>query len=246
MGRLLTEGYVFEPDYVLLYNTWNDVKYFRSDKTTLRTIHGGIDPFDYRIEYYNGLDRWLCEVSEFYTVLRRSLHKGRKKLASRARDTQLPASALNPNAFRQFQLAVEAFVDVARNIGAEPILMTQARLPHPANTPEDRERIEYAKVGLNHEAILETLDRLDSIIRDVAANSGARLVDASQALSGESWAFSDQVHLTPKGSEALAAIAAEDLAALLSSRDPGRGPSDPEPESLVGDPDVGLERQVRN
>ena len=40
VGKLFTEGFVFKPDYVLIYNAWNDIKYLSSQKTVLRTHTG--------------------------------------------------------------------------------------------------------------------------------------------------------------------------------------------------------------
>lgn len=62
VGKLFTEGFVFEPDYVVIYNAWNDIKYLSSHKTILRTLKPSLQEFDPRIHYNNRLDNWLCEV----------------------------------------------------------------------------------------------------------------------------------------------------------------------------------------
>jgi len=221
VGRLFTEGYVFEPDYVLIYNAWNDIKYLSSPKTVLRTLRPSLQGFDPRIQYGNIVDRWLCEWSQLYTVLRRIFYQAKLKIGReglrKEGDTQSSIATLNPNGFRQYQLGMEVFVDLARNIGAEPILMTQARLVHGSNalTPEKQKRIDYHHVGLSHEALLETFDRLDAIVRKVAAEKGVMLIDASAHLSGKVWAFDDHVHVVPKGSEALAQFVADHLQKIL-------------------------------
>lgn len=53
VGRLFAEGFAFEPDYVLIYNAWNDIKYFSSPKTALRTLLPSLQGFDPRIHYGN-------------------------------------------------------------------------------------------------------------------------------------------------------------------------------------------------
>ncbi len=80
VGRLFAEGYAFEPDYVLIYNAWNDIKYFSSHKTALRTLLPSLQGFDPRIHYGNIFDRWLCEWSHLYTVLRRAYYKTKLKI----------------------------------------------------------------------------------------------------------------------------------------------------------------------
>jgi len=221
VGRLFTEGYAFKPDFVLIYNAWNDIKYFSSPNTVLRTLRPSLEGFDPRIHYGNMVDRLLCERSHLYTVLRRIYYKTKLKIGKegmrRADDTQYSIATLNPNGFRQYQLAMEVFVDLARNIGAEPILMTQARLVHGSNllTSEQAKHIDYHHVGLSHEALVETFDRLDAIVRKVSAEKGTILIDASAHLSGKDWAFYDHVHVVPKGSDALAQLVADHLQKIL-------------------------------
>lgn len=222
VGKLFTEGFVFKPDYVLIYNAWNDIKYLNSRKTVLRTLRPWSAQFDPRIHYKNFLDRWLCEVSQLYTVLRRIYYKKMLKIGKegllKVEDKQLGISELNPLGFRQYKLALEVFVDLARSVGAKPILMTQARLVDSANTSAQRERIDYPHVGLTHEALVETFDRLDSIVRNVAVAKKAPLIDASANFSGKDWAFYDHVHLdlAGRGSEAMAQFIAERLQNVFS------------------------------
>jgi lysophospholipase L1-like esterase len=221
VGRLFTEGYAFEPDYVLIYHAWNDIKYFSSHKTALRTLLPSLQGFDPRIHYGNIIDRWLCEWSQLYTVLRRTYYKTKLKIGKegmrKAGNLRNSIDILNPNGFRQYQLAMEVFVDLARNIGAEPILMTQARLVSGSKvlTPEQQKRVDYHHVGLSHEALVETFDRLDAIVRKVSAEKGTILIDASAHLSGKDWAFDDHVHVVPKGSDALAQLVADYFQVIL-------------------------------
>jgi len=222
VGKLFTEGFVFKPDYVLIYNAWNDIKYLNSQKTVLRTLRPWSAQFDPRIHYSNMLDRWLCEGSQLYTVLRRLYYKITLKIGKeglrKAEGKQWEFSELNSLGFRQYQLAMEVFVDLARNMGAKPILMTQARLVDSTNSSAQQERIDYHHVGLTHEGLLETFDRLDAIVRNVAAVKKAPLIDASAYFSGKDWAFYDHVHLdlAGKGSESMAHFIADRLQNVFS------------------------------
>jgi len=230
VGKFLTEGFVFKPDYVLIYNAWNDIKYLSSQKTVLRTLRPWSAQFDPRINYSNMLDRWLCEGSQLYTVLRRIYYKTTLKIGKeglfKVEDKQLGISELNPLGFRQYQLAMEVFVDLARDIGAKPILITQAHLVKPDNTLDQRERIDYHHARLTHEALVETFDRLDAIVREVAVKKNAFLIDASSHLSGKEWAFYDHVHLdlAGKGSEALAQFIADCLQDVWSEEESMKAP----------------------
>ena len=230
VGKLFAEGFAFNPDYVLIYNAWNDIKYLSSQKTVLRTLKPDVGHFDPRINYRNMLDRWLCEGSQLYTVLRRIYYKKTLKIAKegliKEEEEHLSISELNHLGFRQYQLAIEMFVDLARNFGAKPILMTQARLVDSANSSAQRERIDYHHVGLTHAALVDTFDRLDSIVRNVAVEKNAVLIDASAHLSGKAWAFYDHVHLDlgGKGSEALAQFIADRLQDVWSEEESMKAP----------------------
>ena len=111
-------------------------------------------------------------------------------------------------------------MDLARNVGAKPILMTQVRLVDSANTSAQRERIDYHHVGLTHEVLVATFDKLDEIVRNVAIEKDVVLIDASAYLSGKAWAFYDHVHLdlAGKGSEALAQFIAGRLQGVLREK----------------------------
>ena len=222
VGKLFTEGFRFTPDYVLLYNAWNDMKYFDSPESFLRTIKPKLHKFDYRIHNKNWLDRVLCNSSHLYTVLRRIYFKKTVKLGKegiiKSKDTRSSIAVFKTLQFRQYQLAMEMFVDLARNIGASPILVTQARLVHADNTEEQRQRIDYHHVGLNHEALLETFARQDAIIKRVALAKQISVFDASQEFSGKDWAFDDHVHFVPKGAEAMGKFISSKIIELLKQQ----------------------------
>lgn len=228
VGRLFTEGFVFEPDYVVIYNAWNDIKYLSSPKTVLRTLQPSLQEFDPRIHYRNSLDSWLCEVSQLYTVLRRSYYKTKLKIdvegLLQEGEHKKEIAELNAMGFRQYQLAMEMFVDLAFNIGAKPILVTQARLVHALNTSVQKERLDYHHVNLTHEPLVEVFDRFDAIVRNVAAEKGAILIDASAQFSGKDWAFYDHVHfdLEGRGSEAFSQFIADHLKEILLSTTGGQ------------------------
>lgn len=221
VGKLFTEGFVFEPDYVVIYNAWNDIKYLSSHKTILRTLKPSLQEFDPRIHYNNRLDNWLCEVSQLYTVLRRIYYKTTFNInlegLLKDEEQQIGISEIIPTRFQQYRLGMETFVDLALKIGATPILVTQARLVHASNTPAQQERIDYHHVGLTHEALIEVFDRFDAIVRNVAAEKGAILIDASAQLSGMDWAFYDHVHfdLAGRGSEAMSQLLTNQLKEVL-------------------------------
>ena len=219
VGRLFAEGHLFEPNYVLFYGSWNDIKEFRATEPLLRLrspLHQS-DVDNPLFTYRNGLDRWLCEVSQLYVRLRSRYYTWNLRLGP---EGSLPqgdyVATLSETALRQYRMNIQTFVDVARNAGAVPILVTEAHLVSPGNTAADKERIRYDMVLLTHETLLNAFEATNRILRDVSMEKQVRLIDASSDLSGRADLFLDTVHLTDRGSDALADIVAASLEQVLT------------------------------
>lgn len=125
---------------------------------------------------------------------------------------------ITEEALRQYQLDVELFVDLAKNIKAVPILMIPARLVSPNNTEAEKRRIKYQYALLNHRGLLKAFEATDKILQEVAQNKSAYLINANQELGGRGDLFIDHIHLNPRGSEALAQFTARQLEKILAER----------------------------
>lgn len=212
LGRFLMEGHLFAPDLVLLYNAWNDIKLFHEDRPLLRALEPWVPGRDLRKTYAGPLDRWLSEWSQVYLRLRAryidwSLRPGPEGSLEGLRK-ELPIS---PAAVGQYRFNASVFARAVRAAGGEPVLVTQARLVSHTNTPRDRERIAYGYVQLDHEHLVEAFELTDRALREVAAEEGAALVDASAEMTGAPELFEDHVHLSRLGSERLARLVADAL-----------------------------------
>jgi hypothetical protein len=219
-GRFFAEGHTFDPDYVVLYNAWNDIKYFRSEVPLLRQFSPLIPFSDPRLNYQGPIDRFLSEHSQFYVRLRDRYYHWKLRIGP---EGQKPpgeyVSEIGELGLKQYRLNVEMFVDLAHNIGTVPILMTQARLITQNNTEDQRARIHYEYQLLTHQALYETFKKTDEVIYDVAKEKDVFLIDVSQPLTGRSELFMDSVHLTDKGAEELATITAQEIMRLLEEKD---------------------------
>ncbi len=111
------------------------------------------------------------------------------------------------------------FVDLARNIDAVLILMTQARLVAPNNTNKEKERIVYSGQKRSYQSLCDAFEKTDEIIKSVADSKDVLMLDASKSLTGKDEFFMDHVHLSDDGSYNLAAITAEYLSNLLKEND---------------------------
>jgi lysophospholipase L1-like esterase len=228
-GRLYTQLWTFRPDYVLIYAGWNDVKYF--DKVTLdRPLLWSARPYDEHADPFQNtlgpVDRLLCH-SQLYVKLRNrywmwKLRPGTEG-AAQAHETVDRYSEVGP---RQFKLNLRLLVDASREIGATPVLLTEASLLASGTRSEDLKRVQYEYQSLTPEALLRTLKSCEDAVREVAKEKKAELWDTAAVLGQRSELFDDHVHLSRAGAEAISTAVAGNLVRLL-----GKAPSQDAPSA---------------
>jgi hypothetical protein len=219
VGTFFAEGHRFAPDYVVLYDEWNDIKLLRSNNTLLRDFAREDVPADPRTTYQNALDRFLCNVSQLYVRLRDRYYTWKLRVGD---EGMKPAGddysgTISASALAQYKLNVETFVDIARNIGAEPVLMIEARLVARDNTPAEKARISYDYVLMTHEKLCDAFDAQDQIIRTVAREKGVRLIDPTREVTGRDELFANHIHLNAQGSARLAEVVAREFVPILQT-----------------------------
>ncbi len=215
-GRFFTEGHYFDPDYVIICNKWNDIKYFRSDKPILRTFLPYAVSADPRYYFNGSLDRLLCNISQLYTHLRHQYYSVKlEEIPQPPIPEEEYSSDISEVALKQYQLHFQLFVDAAKNLGITPILMTQPLLVVRDNTEKQKQLIENEKVRLTHEGLFYASEQADAIIRQIAKTKNVYLIDASKHLSGNEALFTDHVHLTRNGASELAKFISFEIKELL-------------------------------
>ena len=215
-GRLFAEGQAFNPDILIFSNAWNDIKTFRSGQPLLRLLRPYQEQEDPRLNYQGKTDRFLCEHSQLYVRLRSRYYnwKLRTNFEGSVPEGEYLAD-FNPLALKQYRINQQMFIDLAREIGAVPVLMTEARLATADNTESQKSRIVYESVKFTHRGLLRSYEAIEETLRKVSSEKGVDLIDVSQEMDGKDEFFLDHVHLTPKGSEQLAEITAQKLADLI-------------------------------
>ncbi len=235
LGRLYSEIWMFEPDYVVVSHAWNDIKYFQRFRldpqhSLLRQArpvpnHGKAgqwrtrNPFK---DYTGPLDR-LLTFSQLYVRLRTRYWRwrlgkiGLEGLLGLRTPKSYPDD-YNEWAPRQYELNLRLIVNTTRNIGAKPILLTQPRLVNQHNTAEQRDKITYRYVELSHKGLVQAFTDVDKATFNVARLENVDVLDIAGTFSGQSELFLDHVHTTPKGSEAIAAAVSEYLAKIIGTR----------------------------
>jgi hypothetical protein len=215
---------MYEPDVVLVYHAWNDMKFWKRFEITpeaplitlLQPYDEGKNPF---LSYRGWWDRLLCH-SQIYVKLRRRffnrrLSVGLEGAISDRGDER--ATSFSPWGPRQFRLHLELIADAAENIGALPVLITQATLASPSNSAEERNLLGYHYQLLEHDTLVAAFEEANGMIRAVGREKNIPVIDAAAELSGQRAFFTDAVHTTAEGSRALAALVARDLARHLAA-----------------------------
>ena len=215
LGRLFAEGHLFEPDYVILYNGWNDIKDFASEEPLLRRLKPLAENPLY--PYQNRLDKFFCEYSQLYVRLRYRFLMHKYRVGLEGSRPLIHASKLNQTALRQYRITLETFVDLTRNAGAIPVLALEAHLIHPENSAREKRLIAFDAQPFTSEAVLEGINAIEITTREVAREKKALFLNTSNTLSGKMRYFKDHVHTSAEGSKVLAKITADFLESVVRS-----------------------------
>jgi lysophospholipase L1-like esterase len=235
VGRLYADVWMLEPDWVLVYEAWNDIKYFPwlapshsllREVRPLPTEDGRSrvrNPFIY---YQSALDRLLCH-SQLYVRLRRRYwwwrlgEMGLEGLVTGPSEADTSGEryarwygAWGP---RQYAMNLALLAAAARHAGASPVFVTQARLVDASNDATDRRRIAYDFVGLSHDALVRAFADCDRAVHDVARVHDVPVLDLGRQLAGQSQYFEDHVHATRLGNREIARRIARFLESILSA-----------------------------
>lgn len=210
----------YEPDIAILYQGWNDVKYFPplADGERFEDV---FPPRPHLGDRYRFLTEPpplanLAALQLMWQELER--RPGVRENAESTSQTDFAADErvsrdwANTAGASVYRSNVEAFVGRARAAGAEPVLMVQVTLAVP-ELPIDlrRERIAYRFVGVGHGDLLAINRVMADILHDVGEAQRVRVLDFRAQLDGRVELFVDHVHLRAAGSQRLAELTAEAL-----------------------------------
>ncbi|MBN2329422.1 MAG: SGNH/GDSL hydrolase family protein [Candidatus Omnitrophica bacterium] len=118
---------------------------------------------------------------------------------------------------REFRRNLEWFVDIVRDSGSTPILMTQAN--RFTGNPDKVVRInmmDLEDMGIGFEEYKELYDGFNQIIRDVGEDKEARVIDLERMIPKESRYMYDTMHFNDEGSIKAAEIIAAHLLDLFA------------------------------
>jgi len=217
-GRFFAEGHLLAPDFVLLYHGWNDIKSLGDGRPLLRKHKPSMRDKDPRLQTLGSLDRLLAENSHFYCYVRDYYFRHKHGFGLEGKGKPKPFyKKIENSSLKQFEITVSLFCDLAREIGATPILVSQIRLPHKNNGEKEKKMIRYIRGRFEHELLIEAFEKLDQILKRVASDKGIPFFDPSEAFNGKKEFFTDHAHLTEEGSSGLAVWLADAMEILLKN-----------------------------
>src|SRR5262249_22645869 len=134
------------------------------------------DPFQ---NYRNPLDRVLS-LSQIYVKVRNRYFLDAVQPGPEGARGELPKGVeIGSWGIRQYRLVLDLLVDATRDIGATPVLVTEATLASPGNDAAARARIHYEYQGMDHEALLRAFTRCYDVMRSVGRDKHVEIVDAA-------------------------------------------------------------------
>lgn len=211
-------GRALQPHAVLVYHTWNDLKFLRLFD---------LDEVGMPREFLSGVNtggKNLPAVARFFFG---------SQIVQRARNVYLRSSAMKrENAYtsmekegakanhmpsdRAFQLFQQSFADLAllaASDGVLPVLVSQATLAQPESLQdqERRLRIRNDLVGMTQPVLAQVWLESNRRIASAAEAHGALFLDGYDAVRPTLRNFKDHVHLLDRGTEILARSLREQL-----------------------------------
>jgi lysophospholipase L1-like esterase len=192
------------PDALLLYHTWNDMKFFR------RIEEGeGFSGPPFRLRPLRNFLRHFQIVWRARSLFYLS-EGGLPPREDGWLEADLAESVVIPEqgrAHRWERANYEDLALLANSDGVLPVFVSQAGLLAEGNLddPKVRRRVYTEYQGLDYPEVLRQWKAIGAIQRDAAERHGGLFIDAYAAVPHRTENFRDHVHLTPAGNEAVAA-----------------------------------------
>ena len=225
----------YHPDLVVVYQLWNDLKFFALDDPGSLVQAWNIKAQKKLIFSAPPPNPWLDPISRTLTFIGylrfRFTQKWKRKNQELAEGMQY--SSLNhqiqENGVAFYQQNLERIIKTATAGGARVALVKEARLASANNTPAERAEITYRYVGFSHPVLLEAYRRGDAVLDRLCGQyDGVTCIDATALVPSKLEFFLDHVHLTGPGCERLADGLARELEPLIPA-----GGQAPPPEPAV-------------
>lgn len=188
--RLRDTGAEWRPDVVVLYQLTNDLHGLAAPDSESPEDAAAEEGSPRRAEPL----RRIYEQTTLYAQLTANFTPWVSQY--RLSPASVPAAADSV-----FSTRIRGFVELARELGAIPVLGTLAT-SHELDQAIPRDRRFWMlrwNPHLSPEAYLRTVEMWNELIRQTASELGVQVWDAQGLLGGDAEYFTDLVHLTPEG-----------------------------------------------
>lgn len=203
-ARILQDLRRFQPDYIIILSTWNDLKWIysypadRQQPAPPKSIQP--NPMAEEINTWDALLGW----SAIYRKLRDSYWKKHLKLGEDlAESTESTDRKTDPQAgLQQYATNLRACVDAARSIGAEVSLWHESRLAVDSLPPPFQKKIRLDLIPQlsTFEALLQAYSSCDSVIDSVVKQTHCWGGEEGISATDCPECFEDHTHYTDHGS----------------------------------------------
>jgi len=206
----LSTGRAFHPHVVLVYHTWNDLKFFRPlEKSPV--LHARVirnRPLWERIARKAQIARRIGRL--VHAFQKREIENSYTSVKGEETGAALPVHAEALDWARQ---NFRDFASFARSDGALCVLITEATLAVSDNIdkPDCHAAIRLDYVGMTMPVLVQAWTEMNHVIETVAAEESAILVDGYEAVPHDFEHLIDHVHLTDQGRDRLAREIADTL-----------------------------------
>ena len=195
-------GEQWRPDYVILYQLSMTISSI-AKRTLAGTRAQGAPALNHAAKAVGPIT-WMNRLVEMTTIYANV--KG--QISARIGANRVLANDLGLQGEQEFSAMLQDFIDTTRVIGSVPVLTTFATSntrKHLAVFPKDIALglFKYSSF-LSVEGWVTSVERLNAVIRRIAAQERIMLIDVEGAVSGRPEFFRDFVHFTPAGHEAVA------------------------------------------
>lgn len=201
--NLRTRVAPLQPDIIVLYEATNDLSHDSRVEAQRQGLPGTELPGT----------SWLARHSVAWELVEKNLDFVRP-----AADTGGPTLRCEPDTLAAtFRANLTTLVREAQQVARTVVLVTFAhrqRRDQPADVLREASTTSLLWMPyMSLEGVLDGFDAFNRVIREVAAETGAVLVEGEQAIPGDAQYFADSVHFTDAGCRLQAARVLEALAA---------------------------------
>jgi len=194
-----------KPDVVVIYHATNDL----SRDSRVLAVARGLQPAE------RPRSSWMAEHSMLWFLVEKSL--AAKAAQHRAVSDAPRLSEIPPELPEGFRQRLDRLVRSVQAEGALVVLPTfNYRLRHTQSPEEQLKAAEsalYYMPYMSLDGLLAGYETYNRTIRQVAAETGALLVDGELGIPGDGVHFADSVHFTDSGSQAMALRVSDTLLA---------------------------------